>query len=113
MIKPSYSHTTLVFNCPNCNQEYSFLSYELKDKPIDFYCGCGQEFIIPRIFSLKVKISNKKFVPQNIKDSAKIVGGMGWNRKKIGQICRKNLKKWRNLTVEDIIRELVLEASND
>ena len=46
IVYPSY--TSLIFNCPKCHAEYSFMESQIKDKGMKWYCGCGQDMVLSR-----------------------------------------------------------------
>jgi hypothetical protein len=46
IVYPSY--VSLIFHCPKCNAEYSFMESQIKDKGMKWYCGCGEDMVLSR-----------------------------------------------------------------
>lgn len=85
IVYPSY--TTLLFICPKCNTQYSFLSVEISKKGKKWYCGCGQDMLLSR----KKRVYNENSTGQPPKlvqspnqlvlECVSILVGMGFSKK--------------------------------
>lgn len=116
-IKPIKYELSLTYQCPKCLSEYNFNDSEL-NKGFRWYCGCGEEFLIEKIYDIKLGLCYKDTQKPNIisesnfiEDATRYVFAMGYNKDLIKGILY-TIDTTQYNKKEDLIRAILAKVDD-